>query len=184
MNEKAQIGGNATRSSSLADGRVAKNALILVSLRVIMPVLGVALVLTLSRYLGVDGLGRYTLAFTYLYVFSALAPLGLSTIITRDGARDYKGLERLLGNSVILGALASGLFTLAMACLAYIFDYDQATEEAILVLSLAILPSTIKSFYDSAFIALERMDYILISTVGEYLVKVGGGLYSYCAGMG
>ena len=73
--------------------RVAKNTLVLVALRVLMPAFAVGLVLTLSRYLGVEGLGRYTLAFSFLYLFNAVAPLGLGAIITRDGARDRGALR-------------------------------------------------------------------------------------------
>jgi O-antigen/teichoic acid export membrane protein len=172
--------GAATENST----RVAKNTIVLVTLRVLMPALAVSLILLLSRALGVEGLGRYTLAFSFLYMFNAIAPLGLSAIITRDGARDRDGLERLLANATSLGILSSLLMTLCMAGLALLLNYDDETRVAILILSLAILPCTIGAFQDSTFVALERMDYLAIGTIAEYIFKVGGGILLLLSGYG
>jgi O-antigen/teichoic acid export membrane protein len=156
--------------------RVAHNTLVLVALRVLMPALAVGLVLMLSRYLGAEGLGRYTLAFSFLYLFNAIAPLGLGAIITRDGARDKGTLNGMLSNAMTLGTIASLVLTIAMAGVAYLSDYDSGTRTAILILSLALFPCTVGLFQDSAFIALERMDYLAIGTVIEYTIKVGVGM--------
>jgi len=166
------------------DVRVAKNTMVLVTLRVLMPALAVSLVLLLSRILGVEGLGRYTLAFSFLYMFNAIAPLGLSAIITRDGARDRDRLEDLLANATSLGIISSLLITLCMAGITFLLSYDNETRTAILILSLAVLPCTIGAFQDSAFIALERMDYLAIGTVAEYTLKVGGGIALLLNGYG
>ncbi len=167
-----------------ADLRVAKNTLVLVALRVLMPALAVGLVLMLSRYLGVEGLGRYTLAFSFLYLFNAVAPLGLGAIITRDGARNRAQLDGMLSNAMTLGAITSLTLTLAVAALAYLFDYDHETRVAIVILGLALLPCTIGTFQDSTFVALERMDYLAFGTLAEYVIKVGGGMLLLFLGFG
>lgn len=166
----------AVQATPESSARVAKNTIVLVLLRVLMPALAVSLVLLLSRKLGVEGLGRYSLAFSFLYLFNAIAPLGLAAIITRDGARDRDGLEHLLANATTLGIISSLLMTACMAALSSLLHYDPETGKAILLLSLAILPCTVGSFQDSAFVALERMDYLAIGTIAEYVLKVGGGI--------
>ena len=147
------------RAAMTSNLKVAKNTIVLVALRVLMPALAVGLVLMLSRYLGAEGLGRYTLAFSFLYLFNAVAPLGLGAIITRDGARDHAKLETILSNSMTLGTMAAVVMMGIMAGVAYLFDYDRGTRDAIVILSLALLPYTIGMFQDSAFITLERIDY-------------------------
>lgn len=164
--------------------KVAKNTLVLVALRILMPALAVGLVLMLSRYLGVEGLGRYTLAFSFLYLFNAVAPLGLGAIITRDGARDRGRLDAMLSNAMTLGVITSVALTLVMAVLAYLLDYDNGTRMAIVILSLALVPCTIGIFQDSTFVALERMDYLAFGTLAEYVVKVGGGMFLLFLGYG
>ena len=175
MAKEIEVSQEVAQRNVTTDLRVARNTLVLVSLRVLMPALAVGLVLMLSRYLGVEGLGRYTLAFSFLYLFNAIAPLGLGAIITRDGARNRATLERTLANAFALGTIASVVLMLAMAGLAYVFDYDTNTRTAIVILSLALVPCTIGQFQDSAFIALERMDFLAIGTFVEYVIKVGGG---------
>jgi O-antigen/teichoic acid export membrane protein len=71
-----------------------------------------------------------------------------------------------------------------MAGLAFLLNYDGETRTAILILSLAILPCTIGAFQDSAFVALERMDYLAIGTVAEYILKVGVGIVLLLNGYG
>jgi O-antigen/teichoic acid export membrane protein len=184
MNREFVEPDEAHRIAADAHIQVVRNTLVLVALRVLMPALAIALVLMLSRYLGATGLGRYTLAFSLLYMFNAIAPLGLGAIITRDGARNRDGLGHLLGNAMTLGALTSVLLTLLMAALAYALDYDNETRTAIIILSLAILPCTVGMFQDSAFVALERMDYIAIGTIAEYALKVGVGISLLLIGYG
>ena len=170
--------------ASETNSRVARNTIVLVTLRVLMPAMAVSLVLLLSRVLGVEGMGRYTLAFSFLYMFNAIAPLGLSAIITRDGARDRNNLESLLANATSLGILSSLIMTLCMAGLTTLLNYDDETGMAILILSLAILPCTVGAFQDSAFVALERLDYLALGTVAEYILKVGGGIALLLSGYG
>ena len=93
MANEAIASSNAVQVPMTSNMRVARNTLVLVALRVLMPALAVGLVLMLSRYLGVEGLGRYTLAFSFLFLFNAIAPLGPGAIITRDGARDKAALS-------------------------------------------------------------------------------------------
>ena len=80
-----------------------------------MPALSLVLVFSLSRALGSEGLGRYTLGFAFLYFFTTLGPLGLGPLVMRDGARDRRRLERLLANAFTLGTGASLVLSLAMA---------------------------------------------------------------------
>ena len=184
MANEAVASSNVVQVPMTSNMRVARNTLVLVALRVLMPAFAVGLVLMLSRYLGVEGLGRYTLAFSFLYLFNAIAPLGLGAIITRDGARDKTSLNAMLGNAMTLGTIASLVLMLAMAAVAYLSDYDEGTRTAILILSLALLPCTIGVFQDSAFIALERMDYLALGTMIEYAIKVGIGMLLLLLGFG
>ncbi|HYD50874.1 MAG TPA: hypothetical protein VEB21_21135, partial [Terriglobales bacterium] len=58
--------------------RITTNAMVLVVLRLVRPMLSMLLVVAISRLLGAEELGRYTLALSLLFVFTEIAPLGLS----------------------------------------------------------------------------------------------------------
>lgn len=164
--------------------RILKNTAALVILRVVMPMLSMVLVFAISRLLGTDGLGQYTLAFTYLYFFVTVAPLGLYSIITRDGAQDVAALDEILGHSLTLATIASAVLTVAMAGLGPAFGYDHDTSLALIVASLALFPSTIGTLFDGAFIARERMDYLAWAALAENAVKVGLAATALALGYG
>jgi len=164
--------------------RIAKNTAALLFLRVVTPLLSVAVVLAVARLLGTEGLGRYTLVFTFLYFFNSVAPLGLYALITREGARDRAGLERLLANAVTLGTVSSLGLALSMATLGAVLHYDAATRWALELLSLALLPCTLGNYFEGAFAALERMEYIAIAALSENLLKVGAGVGVLLLGYG
>ena len=57
---------------------VTRNAAVLTLLRIASPAIAMIVVLGVSRVLGSEGLGRYTLASTYLAFVTTVTPLGLN----------------------------------------------------------------------------------------------------------
>jgi O-antigen/teichoic acid export membrane protein len=149
-----------------------------------MPALGLFLVLALSRKLGAEGLGRYSLAFSIVYFFNTLGPLGLNSIITRDGSRDRTRLESILSNALVLSTAASIFLSVAMVALSYAMGYDTQTRTALLLLSLSVVPFTIGLQFESAFVALEKMHHIATMMAVEYVFKVGGAIALLYMGYG
>jgi len=164
--------------------RVTANAAVLAALRLGAPLCSLAMVASISRALGSEGLGRYSLAYAYLGVFGLLGPLGLPTLVTREGARDPASLGRLLSSGLAIGGAASILLTAAMAAMSAFLDHDAATARALLVLSAALLPSTGLACFEAAFLALERTAPIAVSAVVENAFKVAGGMALLRAGYG
>lgn len=167
-----------------AGRRVFRNTAVLVVLRVVVPALSLPVVLLLSRRLGSEALGRYTLAYTWLYFFNTVAPLGLYSVVTRDGARDRRRLGPLLGNASTLGAIAAAVSTVAMAACAFRFGYDDATARSIAILAFALVPWTVGSLLEGGFVATERMDHLACTALAESVLKVGLGLAAIVAGLG
>lgn len=153
--------------------RVVKNTLILTTLRVAMPIFSLTLVLAISRFLGAEGLGRYTLIFGFFNFFITLTPLGLNTFLMREGARDLKGLPSLLGNAALLGMVSSLVMMPIMSGLGGWLGYDTMTRWSLILLSLAILPASLLTFFEAIFVACERTEYIAISSLIEHVMKIG-----------
>jgi O-antigen/teichoic acid export membrane protein len=164
--------------------RIAKNTVVLILLRVATPLLSLALVVAVSRFLGVEGLGRYSLAFTFLLFFNTVAPLGLHALITREGARDGLGLDILLANAIVLGTVGSIASMLLMITIGPALGYDAATCSALTLLSLALLPSALAAYFDAAFVALERMEYMAVATLADNALKIALGLTVLLLGYG
>jgi O-antigen/teichoic acid export membrane protein len=167
-----------------AGARTARNIALLIVLRVVMPLLSIALIMAISRLLGAKGLGQFTLAYGYLGIFNAIAPLGLNPVVTRDGARDRSKLHLSLGHAMTL-CIGQALFLTALMCgLSLMLDYDNATKSAMLILSLAIIPCTVGVLLDAAAMAIEQVDHIARGIAVEYIVKLGLGVALLLLGFG
>ena len=171
-------------ASKRADVRTVKNIAMLVLLRVVMPLLSIILIMAISRMLGAKGLGQFTLAYGYLGIFNALGPLGLNPVVTRQGARDRSTLHVALGNAMTLCVAHALALTAAMCGLALVFGYDEGTQSALLILSLAIVPCTVGVLLDAAAMAIERVDQIAKGIFVEYAIKLGIGVILLLLGFG
>jgi O-antigen/teichoic acid export membrane protein len=164
--------------------RAARNTLVLLAIRVGAPMLSMVLVGVVSRRLGAEDLGRYTLAAAFLYFFNTVAPLGLYAIVTRDGARDPAHLSALLRGALLLGTASGVVATLAMAALVWGLGYDAETRLVLVLASLTVLPGALATLYEGAFTAAERMEYIAVSSGTDTVVKVVLGVGAIAAGYG
>ena len=168
----------------ISAGRVARNTAILIALRVLLPACGLLLVLSLSRHLGAEGLGRYSLVFGFLYFFNNVAPLGLASVITRDGAKNRDAIQPTLANALALSSVGSIALAGIMAALGPLLNYDKETQLCLALTSLALLPFTIGTLFEGAFLALQKMQHVAAAMVLEYVIKVGGAIILLYLGLG
>ena len=171
-------------NETAAKRTVAKNTAALLLLRVALPAFSVVLVMFLARRLGTEGLGRYTLAYAFLYFFSTLAPLGINAIITRDGAREPAHVGELLGGGLAASLISAVLVTVLMWITVALMGYDRKTGLAILVISFIVVPGALGVQLEGAASAIERMEFITISALAESLIKTAGGIGMLLAGYG
>lgn len=164
--------------------RLVANTALLAALKIGAPLCSLLLVLGISRTLGAAGLGRYGLAYAWLGLFSLLAPFGIPSLLTREGARDPAALARLLSAGLWLGGSVSLILTVALAAVCRALSYDAATSRALVVLSVAVLPSTCQSYLEAAFLALEDAAPIAWATAVEHFFKVGLGVALLLGGAG
>jgi O-antigen/teichoic acid export membrane protein len=142
--------------------------------------LGLAAVygIELARYLGVTGYGLLSTAIAFTGVFAPLTSLGLTTLATREVARDKSLASKYLGNLLIIEiALAIGTFCL-IALAAYVLRYPQETIILIYVLALSVVCAGFTGVFYSLFQAFERMEYqsigLILSTVATFIVVIWG----------
>jgi len=163
---------------------VLTNAAVLAALKLGAPLCSLLLVLAVSSRLGAEGLGRYSLAYAFLTLFGLCGPLGLPSLLTREGARNSQYLGRLLGSGLLLGGSLSLLLTVAMGGLGRALHYDPQTTRSLAVLGLALAPSTFLTYFDAAFLALQRTLPMAVAAIAEQALKVGAGIILLVSGYG
>ena len=162
----------------------ARNALALAGVRVAAPLLSLAVVLAVSRRLGAEGLGRYSVAYAFLGLFGLLSTAGLPALLTREAARRPEEIGRLLGGGLALAGAVGAALGAIMAVAASAGVYDSETCRALLILSLALVPSAWSACLDAAWLAREQSTPIGAACLAEHAVKVGLGVGLLGAGYG
>ncbi|PIR47468.1 hypothetical protein COV06_03355 [Candidatus Uhrbacteria bacterium CG10_big_fil_rev_8_21_14_0_10_50_16] len=95
---------------------IAKNTLVQLIGRVVGTAFGVFTIAILTRSLGVDGYGQFTLAMTFLAVAGALADFGF-TLTTTQMISEEKANINTIVSTAFTSRLLSGLFFFALAVL-------------------------------------------------------------------
>jgi len=153
--------------------------------KVISTILSLISVGFLTRYLGQEGFGNYSLVFAYLSIFGIFSDFGLQLTVVRELAReDKKSIYSAFFWSklflVVFSTLLSWLFLL-------FFPYSKFLKIAILITSLGFALGSLNNFGMVIFQAKLRLDLLTLIdvvsravTVGFIIIfiSLGRGLYS------
>lgn len=154
------------------NGSILKNTFALFLTNLLNPIVSFLLVLVISRYLGVEGLGQYSLVMSYVAIFGALASLGLGSLLVREVAKRPESLHVLFSNAVLFGTVASLITLLGMNAVVASMGYQREVVQASFILSLSLVVSTPAYFVESVFRSVEKSEYIAVTGFIENTVKV------------
>jgi O-antigen/teichoic acid export membrane protein len=148
------------------------------------PFLSFVLVMAISRYLGVDGLGEYSLVLAYAGIFQTLASLGLVSLIVREVAKKPEEVHVFLLNSVVFGTVSSVVSLGAMIGLVHVMGYERSVFTASVVMAFSLLPSTPVWYMDGVFRSFEKSHYVAITYLAENIIRVAACLLLVVSGYG
>ncbi|MCA1960378.1 MAG: flippase [Desulfomonile sp.] len=148
------------------------------------PLLSFALIWAISRYLGADGLGEYSLVLAYAGIFQTLASLGLVSLIVREVARKRDEVHVFLLNSTVFGIVSSLIALIAMIGLVYAMGYERRVFVASVVMAFSLLPSTPIWYMDGVFRAFEKSHYVAITYLAENILRVAACMVLVVLGYG
>ena len=87
--------------------RILKNTTILVASNIIVKLLGAFLIIMLGRYLGDEGFGDYSFAFSFVALFIIVSDFGLDALVIRNVARSKELAGQYLETAGILRSILS-----------------------------------------------------------------------------
>ncbi len=153
--------------------RLAKNIIALWTPSILNPLVSFALILVISRYLGVEGLGTYSLVVSYLGIFVTFGALGLGTLVVREAARDLEQAHVFFINAALFGTVSSFVAIIGMIIVVGLMGYGDDVFQAAVICSFSLFPTTAISYMEAMFRAFERAEYIAITYLLENLFRVG-----------
>ena len=123
-----------------------------------------------SRQLGADGFGIWSLSGTFAALAGVFAGLGMTTLIARDVARDPAGSARLISTALWVNlafGIAAGVISVLAAVAA---GYPSSTVTAIALASLTIPFGLVASIVIAAIQGREVMRHAALMDVGFKLL--------------
>lgn len=122
---------------------------------------GFLIVMILTRYLGAEEFGRYSFVYAFCGFFGILTDIGIDTIIIREGSKDLKRAEKLVGNGLVIKALFAVAAVSLAAGAARLAGYPADKVGLIMLASLSFLVSPL-SLYGTAFHATLQLQYTAV----------------------
>jgi O-antigen/teichoic acid export membrane protein len=153
--------------------RISANTFVQILGKIISTAFSLVTVSLLTRYLGKEGFGSYTLVFTYLSFFSISADLGLQLTMVREIAKKKEASSIYYGSFFWL-KLSLVLFStlLALAVLVF-FPYPRILKAGIILASLGVSLGNLNNFGVIIFQANLRMDLVTLVDVAAKILTAG-----------
>ena len=156
---------------------VASNTAVQVGGKAVTLAIGLASIAVLTRYLGPEDFGKYTLALTYMQLFTVLADVGLVTIVVREISRYPDRTERLVGNTLTLRLLLSAGAIVFAALISLLLPYDRDVRVAILLAGFPLLFGMVNSTFVTVLQARLRMGRAVVGdVVGRAVALAAAGV--------
>ena len=125
--------------TSSARRRVASNTAVQLAGKGAVLALGVVSIAVLTRYLGPEDYGKYTLALMYMQLFGVLADVGLFTTAVREISKDPARTDEVVGNTITL-RLGLSVVVIALAgAVSLLLPYEPEVRTAILLAGAPLL---------------------------------------------
>jgi O-antigen/teichoic acid export membrane protein len=145
--------------------RVAHNTALQVAGKGAVLALGAVSIAVLTRYLGPDDYGRFTLALMYMQLFGVLADVGLYTTVVREISRDPSRTQQLVGNALTLRLLLSLAMIALGAGVSLLLPYERDVRLAILLAGGPLLFGMLTSSLVTVLQARLRMGRAVVGEV-------------------
>jgi O-antigen/teichoic acid export membrane protein len=153
--------------------RLLKNTVFLSIPSAINPFVSLALVFIVSRKLGVEGLGQYSLLSSYINIFTTFASLGLGALLVREIARRPDDIHVLTVNAIFFGLVSSSIAMVLMDFGVTLMGYEHELLVAFVIGSISLVPGSCSRFLESTFRAVEKSEFIAFGQLLENFSRVG-----------
>ncbi len=120
----------------------------------------------LSRYLGTDGFGKYTIMLTFFAFFSAVGDFGLYSIATREISRDDARESWILSRVFTLRLIISTVIFSITTVFVWFLPYEYDVRVGILVAAAAFIFSSSYGLLNGLFqkhIAMDKVAFVELS---------------------
>ncbi|MGZ4849746.1 MAG: flippase, partial [Halobacteriota archaeon] len=156
--------------------RIARNTSLLTISQIVSYAESFIYVILVARYLGPQGLGVWNFAVALIAVFSIFAGFGLTTITTREVARDTSTASKYAANVIPMQLLFAFLSTGLIVVFVNALGYSPETIYVVYILSIGLIVTTLSALLLAIFQAFEQLKFQSAFLVISSVVQLCGAV--------
>lgn len=157
-------------------GNIAKNTAAMLFATLLRMASSFVLIIFVARYLGSEGMGKFSFLISIFWLFQTIASMGLQPYFVREVSKNKELSSKYLMHIAFLSLLAAILMSLVMIAFVHIAKYEMDICQATYFMGFGLLVNTINLVFHGMFIAHERAEFVLIGTTLENVSKLLVGM--------
>jgi O-antigen/teichoic acid export membrane protein len=165
-------------------GTMIRNTSYLALAETVKPALSFILILVISRVLGRDGVGSYTIILTFTGLFELIATVGLGPLIVRGIAADRSQLSFYASGAVGVALLASAILLPLMLLILRAMNYPAEIALGIRLLACTLLLAILQQYLLSTCEGLQKMRLRAALSVADTAGRLITGVFMVMQGYG
>ena len=123
----------------------------------------------LARGLGAEDLGKYVFAFSFTTIFSVFVDVGLSSVLTRETARDHSKTEKILNDVLGLKLILAVLVYILIFFLVNILHYPELTRQLVYITAFIMLADNFSTTFWGVLRGRQNLKY---ESLGIFLFQL------------
>lgn len=164
--------------------KLLKNTVTLMIAYGIQPFISFYLIIAISRYMGVGGLGEYRTIFNYVAVFQIVAAFGLKNLLTREIARQRQSAQGLLAAASVIALFFAFISSGLMIATAMVLSSEPAVHQGVYLASISLFAAALADAYEGVMAGFEDLSWIGYAWIVENVMRVVVSLYLLYNGYG
>ena len=171
-----------TQSNKLT--AVLKNTSYLMFAEAVSPLISFLLILVISKKLGTEGMGAYTIVLSVTALFQLFATAGLPSIIVRGIAADPGKLSFYISGSTGVAVLSSVIVLPLMLLALHVLHYPVEIDTGIRLLSYTIVLTTVQQYAIAVCEGLQNMKLRALVSLLDTAGRLASGVFMVTHGYG
>jgi O-antigen/teichoic acid export membrane protein len=157
--------------------KIARNILILYGATIIGHLLTLGLILTISRMLGAEGLGKYSFVIAFVGIFSFFSDFGITILMKKDLVKNPNNKVFYVGN--ILGLKFIINIAVTLLCLIAIYFVDKSFEvrAIVLIYAFTMFLEYLNWVFYSLYQVYQKIEYQALIITIERIISTFGGVF-------
>jgi O-antigen/teichoic acid export membrane protein len=161
---------------SIEPSRIAKNTFYLTLATVGQKILAFFYFVLIARMVGVENTGKYFFVVSFVIIFSIFIDLGLSSVLTREVAKNREKANLYLGNILSAKIFFSVLTYLAVIITVNILGYPSVTKNMVYLGGIVMILDSFHLTFYAVFRGLHNLKYEAMGVIiGQFVTIIFGG---------